>query len=281
MSTVKTAAATRRTQHRLLLAAAVVMAVLIAALSLSSGAFKLLAFLVALVAPSVLNLLIAAYILTFISIPWKAIKYAVFVGLSFLLAIAVELPALWQRILHPPIVDQVVIHPVRPSDSIWIDWNNFKPGGSFVPATPLESRIVLRLIDLDSPAWEYAEGYMGRLLYEVNITTGRSVGGPITPIFLRVRDRPSESDPHLVDITIEVHSDEDVTARLTERGIPRFQRDESRVSDRQLVNKHFVANIAALLSHWTFWSPLLGSFVAYYPEHEVRNFLKQAILPRE
>jgi hypothetical protein len=121
--------------------------------------------------------------------------------------------------------------------------------------------------------------YVTRLARDASYVLGeqRPLGKPLHAIAATITGTANQTDPRLLDINIELHDGNDVTARLTERGVPALQGAKGRAKRGELFNSNFVRNALTFVSHDTFWAPIIGGVFGYYPRAEIRAFLNAAI----
>lgn len=259
---------------------------LLLAFSGTGAAAKIVVYIIyvgSFIPASAYNVLITAFAVSFI--PKKKLRYVVFVPVSLVLATSVEMPAIWQWIIHPPQIEQSIARPTYPNPKgyLLVVYGHYMkdPLPYDVLATnPLASRIG---IGWDEGCmciyWTVTDSYLRRFSNDISNVTGlRSGSGGIFPPYFRVTTQPNQTSPYLADINIELRDGAEVAASLTQRGIPRYPDIEQRAKRGELFNRYFFSNIFHLLTHDTFWTPVIGSFINYYPQAAIRGFIRDAIL---
>ena len=248
--------------------------------------------------PSLLNILVTAVIISFFPPFFRRpiIAVPLLLAVSFLLAVAVEASVIGQRIWHPPMIQYSVTRPIDVQSGrvrLLIAGCGENPGlqcanNLYVVANPLA-----RVIDMggnegcgcsywtlpDTEEGSMERSFMDYLTSDVerHMKEDPDRAESIDNLSIVVSKTYNQGDPRLVDLSVEVKDGEVTTAMLTEEAIPRY-RQAFIDSDRAvLLNGHFLEIAMHDLSHDTFWSPLLGQTLGYYPRKQVQAFLKEAI----
>lgn len=85
-------------------------------------------------------------------------------------------------------------------------------------------------------------------------------------------------NPSLADIKIQVQEAGQVTAELHQRSVPRYPQSFIDADRKSLWGGPWLHIVWHLLTHGTFWSPILGPRLNFYPHEEVTRFLQRAVV---
>jgi hypothetical protein len=285
-------------RHWLLLAAIGLIGAFVGASQLPV-ADMLFAFPMSFVIPSALNLIIAWYIVSHIVMRSRIVKLGAFVIVSALLAVSIELPAIWKSISAPPQTVQVIERTVQISSDQRIFAvvgfcplpRNCGPGIlSYVMVHPLESRIKMGF-DMKNSArvvWIVKDQFWDTLRTEFVAFAGMEphawqiVANPRKDslVYLTITVTPNSADAGLATIAVEVSDFQGKASAFTITDAPYGPTMESRAAKglkSPILNASFEKNMAHILSHDTFWSPLIGRWVDIFPRGDFRRFLRSAV----
>ncbi len=248
--------------------------------------------------PSFLNIAISALIISFFPTFFRRpiVIVPVLLVVSLLLALAVEMPLISQRIGNPPSIKYTITRAVsvpsgwvRPSVAGCQQTPGFPcANGLYVVANPLT-----RVIDMggnegcgcsywtvpDTDAGVVNRSFIDYLIKDIQRQMKEDPNrvASVPNLSIVVVGRPNQQNKKLLDLSIEIKDGTTTTASLTEAAVPRYRRAFIDSDRAQLLNGHFFEIAFHDLTHDTFWSPLVGQWFGYYPRKQVRSFLKEAI----
>jgi len=231
--------------------------------------------------PSVLNILASVLILAYL--PRALGKYpiatlATAVAASLLIAIPPEARTIVHRLVSPPVLTSSIRRVITvPRGELSLSAPPLD-----VVANPLAAVIRMGADEgCGCSYWEVDSGansYVFFLTKELERRIGRGIGWTLSARqSTNVLGRTDSRDPRRVDITIQVQEAGEVTAELYERSVPRYPQTFIDANRKPLSQGPFGSIVWHLLTHGTFWSPIIGEELGYYPRRQIAKFLRDAI----
>jgi hypothetical protein len=129
---------------------------------------------------------------------------------------------------------------------------------------------------IDSDPGMFPSSYAELLSEDLNRRTGGrgTMWSRDARVSIAVVEVANRRDPSRVDIAVTVQDSGKVTAGFREFSVPRYRREFIELDRAPLSSGPFVAIAWHDLTHGTFWSPIIGAQLGYYPGPQIHQFLR-------